>query len=137
MLEKDFIQSRGFRNIVKDGEIVGFQVPVRQIGYRGTYLSQLRLLGVSVDGIDYGDEQIRIEINGIEYTPDSLKEHGRIMWPLEQPAILNVYNGVGLEQGEREVSVFMHMIKSYMPPRFDTMYSLDKTDDNTRKMLIV
>ena len=41
-MEREVIQSVGFRNIKKDGEVVGFQLKVRLPYYRGIFLSQLR-----------------------------------------------------------------------------------------------
>ena len=50
MLEKECIQSRGFRNVTENGEVVGFQVAFRSLYYRGVWLSQLRPATLRVDG---------------------------------------------------------------------------------------
>lgn len=137
MLEKEKIQQRGFRNIEVNGEVVGFQVAIRQVDYRGTWLSQLRIYGVEVDGKFYDTEDIKIEISGIDYKPEELKNFSRLMWPLNEVAILKVNEPGGLEQGEHTISVFTKSIKSYLPPRLDTMGIKEKNEDNTRKLLIV
>ena len=41
-MDKQVIQSVGFRNIEENGEIVGFQLKIRLPYYRGVYLSQIR-----------------------------------------------------------------------------------------------
>ncbi|MDE7068387.1 MAG: hypothetical protein K2O83_12165, partial [Schaedlerella arabinosiphila] len=40
-MEKEVIQSVGFRNIEENGKITGFQFKVRLPYYRGIFLSQL------------------------------------------------------------------------------------------------
>lgn len=137
MLEKEHLQQRRFRNIEKNGEIVGFQVAIRQVDYRGTWLSQLRVNGVEVDGTFYDQDQIKINISGIDYRPAELASLGRIMWQLDEVAIVKVDKPGGLTQGLHEVSVFVKPIKSYLPPRFDTLGLTEKSEHNTRKLLLV
>ncbi len=49
-MEREVIQSVGFRNLVEDGEITGFQLKIRLPYYRGVFLSQLRPGTLTVDG---------------------------------------------------------------------------------------
>jgi hypothetical protein len=67
-----------------------------------------------------------------------MKTLGRVMWPLNETAILTVKKPGGLEQGEHEVQVITGHIASYIPPRMDTMYiEMAKRRPNTRKLIIV
>ena len=86
MLEKEIIQQRGFRNIEKDGEVIGFQVRVRSAYYRGIYLSELFPGSMLVDGKVYPKEQViclkqgyhDVEVrfcNMASYLPPQLQEH--------------------------------------------------------------
>ena len=50
MLEREVIQSVGFRNTTEDGKVTGFQFRVRIPYYRGIFLCQLRPGSVTVDG---------------------------------------------------------------------------------------
>ena len=72
MLEKEVIQQKGFRNIVEEGKVVGFQVGIRQKVYRGTWLSQFRFDNLTVDGERFGPEDVTFLISGIEYTYDEM-----------------------------------------------------------------
>jgi hypothetical protein len=138
MLEKEVVQHRGFRNVEKDGEIIGFQVAIRQLGYRGAWLSQIRFDSVIVDGVEYREDVVTWTTSGIEYTVEEMKTLGRVMWPLNETAILTVKKPGGLEQGEHEVQVITGHIASYIPPRMDTMYiEMAKRRPNTRKLIIV
>ena len=49
-MEKQVIQSVGFRNTVENGEITGFQFKIRLPYYRGIFLSQIRPGTLFVDG---------------------------------------------------------------------------------------
>ena len=58
MIEREVIQSVGFRNIKEDGKITGFQFRVRIPYYRGIYLCQLRPGSLYVDGRKFEKEEI-------------------------------------------------------------------------------
>ena len=57
-MEREVIQSVGFRNIVENGEVTGFQLKIRLPYYRGVFLSQLRPGTLTVDGEVLTKEQI-------------------------------------------------------------------------------
>ena len=118
MLEKDVIQQRGFHNIVKDGKVVGFQVRVRSLYYRGIYLSELFPRAMIVDGVTYPKEQVIWEINGKEYTNKEMETHGNVHWcSTTDPATLKVYIPGGLETGYHDVEVRFNYSSSYLPPQ--------------------
>ncbi len=50
MLEVEIIQEHGFRNVSRNGQIVGFQVRYRSCYYRSVWLSMSLGFDVSVDG---------------------------------------------------------------------------------------
>ena len=68
MLDMQLIQTRGFRNTVQNGQVVGFQFNVRLTYYRGIFLSQLRPQKVVVDGEVFPRESVIWEFDGKEYT---------------------------------------------------------------------
>lgn len=105
MLEKPCIQSRGFKNVEREGEIVGFQVNIRSLYYRGLWLSQLRPATVTVNGETYLVEQITWTINGVTYTQSEMAELGDVHWGLLEPATLTVAKEGGLESGSHEIEV--------------------------------
>ena len=63
-MEREVIQSVGFRNIKEDGKAVGFQFKVRLPYYRGVFLSQLRPGTLFVDGERFDKDQIIWQIKG-------------------------------------------------------------------------
>ena len=67
-MEKQVIQSTGFRNISENGEIIGFQLKIRLPYYRGVYLSQIKPGHLIVDGETFGEEEILWRVNGEDYS---------------------------------------------------------------------
>jgi len=139
MLEKEIIQQKGFRNIVKDGKVVGFQVGIRQDVYRGTWLSQLRFDNLTVDGERFGPEDVTFLISGIEYTYDEMANKDRIMWPRDEVAYIRVKKEGGLSTGTHTVHVNFWGIRSYLPPRMDgeNRERNEKNPKMTRELILV
>lgn len=137
MLERETVQHRGFRNVVKNGEVIGFQVCVRQQAYRGTFLSEHRVGPVIVDGVEYPPEQQIWTIGGIEYTVKEMENLGRVIWPLYETATIFIKKPGGLSQGEHEVQAIFGHIASYIPPVADDLALKFAANEKPRKLIIV
>lgn len=57
-MEKQVIQSVGFRNLYEDGRAVGFQLKIRLPYYRGVFLSQIKPGSLTVDGEVFSPDQV-------------------------------------------------------------------------------
>lgn len=137
MLEKDCIQTRGFKNIFDgNGKTIGFQVRVRLVYYRGIWLSQLRPGNVVVDDETFDFEDIRWKFNNKEYTYDELRKCGDVMWNLCEPATVVVKKDGGLTKGYHDVKVEYRFSSSYMPPIIDTLISETTTGSHKAKLLM-
>lgn len=115
-MEREVIQSVGFRNIKKDGEVTGFQFKVRLPYYRGVFLSQLRPGTLYVDGEKFEKEDIIWNIKGEDYTYEEMKEDFQTHWAVTEPAVLKVKKAGGLSQGFHELVYGFCFTSSYMPP---------------------
>lgn len=124
MLEKECIQSLGFRNFTKDNEVKGFQIKVRSIYYRGLWLSQIRPATVRVDGVTYKGDQITWGINGKEYTEEEMKNIGDVHWGITEPATIYVKKIGGLESGFHDLEFEYGFSSSYMPPNMDGILAM-------------
>ena len=133
MLEKPCIQSRGFRNVEKNGKINGFQVNIRSLYYRGLWLSQLRPATVTVDGETFSGDQITWTINGVTYKQAELASLGNVHWGLLEPATLTVAKEGGLEDGSHDIEVGFTYSCSYFPPVADTVMG----GTHKRKLILV
>ncbi|HPS41443.1 MAG TPA: DUF6379 domain-containing protein [Anaerolineaceae bacterium] len=121
MLEREQIQSRGFRNIVVDGVVTGFQVAFRSLYYRGVWLSQLRPATVIVDGETFSGDQLTWTISGKTYEQAEMAAVGNINWPLLEPALLTIRKPGGLAQGFHDIEIKYSFSASYMPPVMDEL----------------
>jgi len=133
MLEFPTIQQRGFRNVTENGEVTGFQVPVRSKYYRGVWLSQLRPATVTVDGVEYSGDQVAWKVGGKLYEQSELAERGDVHWSNMDAALLTVRKPGGLELGIHEVDVAWEYSASYLPPRID----LRPEGNEPRKIVLV
>lgn len=112
-MEREVIQSVGFRNIIEDGNITGFQFKVRLPYYRGIFLSQIRPGTLYVDGEKFEKEEIIWNVNGEYFTIEEMKSDFQTHWAVTQPAVLKVKKNGGLAQGYHDknmVFVLHHLI---------------------------
>lgn len=133
MLEFPNIQSRGFRNVKKDNQITGFQVPLRLTYYRGVWLPQLRPATVTVDGQKFEGDQITWVIDGKSYEQSEFQNYPDVQWSSLTPAILQVTREGGLTLGNHDVEVQIFFSTSYLPPRLDLGFT---TEPYKRKMVL-
>ncbi|MBN9181299.1 MAG: hypothetical protein J0J00_12290, partial [Microbacterium sp.] len=116
LLERDLIQSVGFRNVREGGEITGFQVRVRIPNYRGLAAPLIDGISVHVDDVvDVGPEVPLWTLQGGTYTLAQLWDSDGVRWPLEEAAIVTVPHPGGLSDGVHEVSVEILLRASYIP----------------------
>lgn len=146
-MERQVIQSTGFRNIKEDGEIIGFQFKIRLPYYRGVYLSQLMPGTLYVDGECIGKENITWILNGEEYTNEQMSTDYKTHWNPVVPMTLRVRKPGGLTQGYHDLKYGFCFTSSYMPPALQDTLDPDKESFvflpefgkhvNERRLLIV
>ncbi len=149
MLERNVIQSVGFRNTKKDGAVDGFQFKVRLPYYRGVYLCQLRLGDLYIDGDKIDKSAITWCMEGVEYTEEQMRQNREINWAVTTPATVKVKHAGGLAQGFHDIKYGFCFSSSYMPPIMQTDDALDPNKEamifmpefgkhvNERRLLIV
>lgn len=116
LLERDLIQSVGFRNVREGDEITGFQFRVRMPSYRGMAASLIDGIGVSIPGlVDVASEVPLWTLQGRQYTLDELWDGDGVRWPLEDAAIITVPLPGGLPDGVHELSIDLRLRASYIP----------------------
>lgn len=116
LLERDLIQSVGFRNVREGGEVTGFQLRVRIPNYRGLAASLIDGISVRVnDVVDVGPAVPLWTLQGSTYTLQELWDSDGVRWPLDEAAIVTVPHPGGLPQGTHEVSVEVLLRASYIP----------------------
>jgi hypothetical protein len=123
MLDRECIQSRGFRNVENQGKITGFQFNIRSLYYRGLWLSQLRPATITVDGETFSGDQITWTISGVTYEQEEMLKLGEVHWGLLEPATLTVRKEGGLKSGTHDIELTYQYSSSYFPPAMDTLLS--------------
>ena len=138
-MDKQVIQSVGFRNIEENGEITGFQLCFRLKTYRGVWLSMLRPADLIVDGEVFKKEDMTYIIGGLDYTYDELLATGNVQMPNSKPATIIVKKPGGLSQGYHDVQYALREIMCYIPPRVNSDEAFEKTPPKyeQKRMLIV
>ncbi len=112
MYDSFLVRSDSLQNVVKDGEVVGFKFAVQLANYRGIYLSLVNGFYVNMDGVEYDEEDITLEVNG--KAPRTMAEIATACWEhwdLQDEAFVNVRKPGGLEKG-------MHKL-GYLPSTMD------------------
>ena len=102
-MERQVIQSVGFRNLYENGEAVGFQFKIRLPYYRGVFLSQLRPGTLFVDGERFERQDIIWCIGDEEYTMDEMAVDFKTHWNPTKTATLKVKKAGGLAQGYHDL----------------------------------
>jgi hypothetical protein len=113
MLERDMIQSKGFKNFLRNGQIAGFQLRYRTPYYRGVLCSLLEGAEVSVDGETFARDQTRWTIGNRTFTHDELAKASDVRWQFKDAAILTVTKSGGLKPGLHDVQVVLKWRRSY------------------------
>lgn len=116
LLERDLIQSVGFRNVREGGEITGFQFRVRMPSYRGMAASLIDGIGVRIPGlVDVAPDVPLWTLQGRTYTLQELWDGDGVRWQLEDAAVITVPLPGGLPDGVHEVSIDLRLRMSYIP----------------------
>ena len=116
LLERDILQSVGFRNVRENGVITGFQLRLRMPSYRGMAASLIDGVAVRVAGlVDVPADVPLWTLQGKTYTLQQLWDSDGVRWPLEDTAIVTVPHPGGLPDGVHEVSIELRLRMSYIP----------------------
>ncbi|WJL94442.1 DUF6379 domain-containing protein [Microbacterium sp. ET2] len=116
LLERDILQSIGFRNVREGDRVTGFQIRLRMPSYRGMAASLIDGVAVRVgDLLDVGPDVPRWTLQGRTYTLQELWDSEGVRWPLEDAAVITVPFDGGLPEGTHEVSIELRLRMSYIP----------------------
>ena len=116
LLERDLIQSAGFRNVTEGGRVTGFQFRVRMPSYRGMAASLVDGVAVRVGNlVDVGPDIPLWTFGGRTFTLTELWVSEGVRWPLEEAAVITVPFDGGLPQGVHELSIELRLRMSYIP----------------------
>lgn len=131
--EMNILCQQGFKNVVENGKIVGFQLRTKINYYRGICLPLIDYFEVDVDGEYFGPETISFSVDGVEFfTLDECKKRPDKRWEYGQKGYVRVTKPGGLTQGMHTVRLTQRPDICYLPKDFVSLIAIRE-----RKMTIV
>ncbi len=115
MFDKYMIVGEEFRNLVEDGQVIGYQFGVRLPYYRGVVLSLVGDMHLVVDGETIPMEAMSVTLHGNTYPVSELKHETVDKWEFGEVGIVKVAQPGGLQAGEHQLALTQHMKISYVP----------------------
>jgi hypothetical protein len=118
MYDNFMIVGEEFKNVVRNGEITGFQLGVRLCYYRGIVLSLIGSIGLKIDGEEISPDAMTVTVGGKTYPLAQLENEPVAKWEFGEVGILTVNQPGGLPVGEHTVNLREHLKISYVPMGF-------------------
>ena len=117
MAARQIYNPDGFRNIIQDGAITGYQFQFKAQYYRGMTLSIVHDISVTVDGEQAAREDISMTVNGETFTLDEMLTviDPDYRWEFGEYATVNVKKEGGLSKGCHHIKAVQLIVPSYMP----------------------
>lgn len=117
MAGRQYYDPNGFKNIEQDGKITGFAFDIKAQYYRGITLSIVRDLKVTVDGVAYPREAVRLTVNDATFTLEEMRTviDPEYRWEFGDYATVSVLTEGGLAEGPHHIATFQIIAPSYMP----------------------
>ena len=119
------ICDQGFKNVMKEEEITGFQLRVRISYYRGIQICLLDGYDIEIDGEKYDPDDVSFSPTGETfYEMKSIGQYTDVRWEFGDKAYLHVKKPGGLKRGLHTVKVTQRIDVPYLP--FSTAFNQTK-----------
>lgn len=119
MFDNYVLSDDGFKNVEKDGDIIGYELRTRITYYRGIPLSMIEDIQLKVDSEEVPREKIRFSPDGETYfTLDEMWTVTTYKWEYGQEGIIFVEQQGGLPKGKHNISLTQGVRVSYIPVPF-------------------
>ncbi|HJB88816.1 MAG TPA: hypothetical protein IAA14_05340 [Candidatus Blautia excrementigallinarum] len=116
MFENNVFLKDSCKNVVENGEIIGYEMKTHITYYRGIPLSMVNFVAVEVDGVKVPEEDIRFTADEIDwFTLKEMETVATIKWEYGVPATVRVLQKGGLSKGTHEVSLTVSTRTAYIP----------------------
>ena len=127
MAGREVFNKDGFKNVEKDGEIIGYEFQFKAQYYRGFTPSILRDIKVNVDGIEAKREDIRFTVNDETFTLEQTRTlvDSVYRWEFGDYATVSVMKEGGLSKGQHHIKALQKIAPSYMPFMIEAVCEAD------------
>lgn len=113
--EKYLIVQDSLKNIVRNGETIGFELKVNLDYYHGIFLSLLNGFEITVNGDIYTNKDMTFTVHDNTYEIEELQFVRNDRWEFTEPATLMVKKTGGLNKGTHTIEVMEELNISYFP----------------------
>lgn len=104
------------RNVMENGEVIGYEMDTYITYYRGIPLSMINYLAVETDGEKVNPEDIRFTPDHIDwFTLGEMKTVGTIKWEYGAKGTVRVLKKGGLSTGSHKVHLTVCTRTAYIP----------------------
>lgn len=115
MFDENVFIKGSARNVVENGQKLGFQLQTYITYYRGIPLSMVRDPHVWIDGEEVDRKDILFSVDEEEwFTLDELRTVADIKWEYGQPATIRVLKDGGLH-GKHKIKLNIVTVTAYIP----------------------
>jgi hypothetical protein len=118
MYDSYMIVGEEFKNVVQDGEVIGFQLGMRLPYYRGIVLSLVGNTDLSVDGEAIPCDSMSVTVGGRTFPLADLQNEPVAKWEFGEVGIVTVSKQGGLQPGQHTIDLRQHLKISYVPMGF-------------------
>jgi hypothetical protein len=119
MFDNYVLLDKGFKNIEKNGKVIGYELQTFISYYRGIPLSMINTFEITVDRAKISHEKIKFSADGKNFfTLDEMRTVTFYKWEYGQPGIIFVEQAGGLSVGKHEVELMESIRISYIPVPF-------------------
>ncbi|OGO25990.1 MAG: hypothetical protein A2136_08730 [Chloroflexi bacterium RBG_16_54_11] len=115
MFEPYVISDDGFENVIKNGEIIGYQLKTRIAYYRGVPLSMVDKIELVVDDEPVAIEKIHFTVADETFTLKEMETVTSTKWEFGQQATISVNHPGGLNPGVHKVFLSQTTRVAYYP----------------------
>ncbi len=117
MVQRVIYDPNGFKNVEKDGKVIGFSFGYKAQYYRGFSPSIVRGVKICVDGEEVAQDAILFTNKGETFTLDQLTTvvDADMRWEYGEYAVFTVLKEGGLAAGKHRLDTEITICPSYMP----------------------
>ena len=115
MFEQYIVNEKGFRNVSKSGEVIGFEVQLRIPYYRGLPMSCVQNIQLKIDDELITQEQMKILVQGETFNYSEISTAINHRWGMTDTITVFVEKSGGLSEGQHKVYTFVSLRISYQP----------------------
>jgi hypothetical protein len=103
-----------FRNVIANGEVIGFQIGLRIPFYSSVFLSMVGETEMKVDGESFTADQMTVTLRGKNFQKTKLEDEPYEKWEFGEVGIVTVAKPGGLQPGDHSVDVRQQVLIGFV-----------------------